>query len=396
MAIFQVDLLSGGKLVKRTVDAPDEASARQRCMVSGETVTVLAVKRRAGIVPWSRQPKFPLGLFLQELSTLLDAGLVLIEAIEALRDKAESEKGLRAVLDELVARMREGQAFSMALAQQPSIFPPLLVATVEASEGSGQLPIALRRFQHYETRLEQIRKRVSGALVYPAVVMAVGAAILLFMLFFVVPRFSAVFESINEPPATAVVMLWWAGLVQQHGMVLLAGLAGLAVATVALVRTQHARRTFLNVLWRTPRLREICHLFVLSRFYRTVGLLLAGGTAAIDALELAGRLLPAPYLPRLERSLGDLRAGQSLSDVLTAQNLTTPVAERLLRVGERSGELGEMCEKIAHFHDGTLDRAIEVFSKLFEPILMLGIGALVGAIVLLLYLPIFELASSIG
>ncbi len=344
----------------------------------------------------TRKQKFPLGLFLQEMSTLLDAGLVLIEAIEALRDKAESQKGQRPVLDDLVTKMREGLPFSAALAQQPSIFPPLLIATVEASEGSGQLPLALRRFQHYETRLEQVRKRVSGALVYPLVVMAVGAGILMFMLFFVVPRFSSVFESVNDPPTTAVAMLWWADLVNRHGNVLLAVLAAMFVGTVFALRTQWARNTFINLLWRTPRVREVCHLFVLSRFYRTVGLLLAGGTAAIDALTLAGRLLPPAYLSRLNTALGELRAGQPLSGVLAEHALTTPVAERLLRVGERSGGLGEMCEKIAHFHDGTLDRAIEVFSKLFEPILMLGIGALVGAIVLLLYLPIFDLASGIG
>ncbi|WP_322881624.1 type II secretion system F family protein [Pandoraea sputorum] len=388
--------MSNGKFVTMTVDAPDEASARQRCAASGESIRILSVKRKFGLGTVTRKQKFPLGLFLQEMSTLLDAGLVLIEAIEALRDKAESQKGQRPVLDDLVTKMREGLPFSAALAQQPSIFPPLLIATVEASEGSGQLPLALRRFQHYETRLEQVRKRVSGALVYPLVVMAVGAGILMFMLFFVVPRFSSVFESVNDPPTTAVAMLWWADLVNRHGNVLLAVLAAMFVGTVFALRTQWARNTFINLLWRTPRVREVCHLFVLSRFYRTVGLLLAGGTAAIDALTLAGRLLPPAYLSRLNTALGELRAGQPLSGVLAEHALTTPVAERLLRVGERSGGLGEMCEKIAHFHDGTLDRAIEVFSKLFEPILMLGIGALVGAIVLLLYLPIFDLASGIG
>lgn len=392
-------MIAGGRCIERTVDALDEDAARQQCEsrdAHGMDVTVLSVESHARFGWRPRQPKFALGLFLQELSTLLDAGLALIEAIEALRDKAHADKGMYTVLGALVARMREGQPLSRALAAQPAVFPELLVATVEASEGSGQLPMALRRFQHYETRIEQIRKRVSGALVYPGMVMAVGAGILLFMLFFVIPRFSTVFESMAQLPATARVMLWWSGVVGQHGMALAVALAGAAIGMVATLRTRGARQALQRLMWRVPRLKDICHLFVLSRFYRTVGLLLCGGTPLIDALRLSRRILPAAYAARLAQAITQLQAGLPVAGVLDEHGLTTAVAQRLLRVGEQSGSLGEMCEKIAHFHDGTLDRAIETFSKLFEPLLMLGVGAVVGTIVMLLYLPIFELASSIG
>ncbi|WP_207001671.1 type II secretion system F family protein [Trinickia mobilis] len=394
MATFKVRLLAQGKIEVRTVEAADAAAARAQCALTGAAVLAVAAAKGAG--RRGRKSKFALGLFLQELSTLLDAGLVLIEALEALRDKSGSDRTMRAVLAAILATMYEGQPFSKALAAQPEVFPPLLVATVESSEGSGQLPVALQRYQHYELRIEQIRKRVTGALVYPGVVMSAGATILMFMLFFVIPRFSAVFETMQTLPASAQAMLWWSGVVEEHGLMLGAGVAAGAAAFYFVVRSGAVRAALLRSLWKVPKLSEVCHLFVLARFYRTVGLLIAGGTPVIDALSLSTKILPPAYAARLALALEKLKAGRAASAVLAEHELTTAVAERLLRVGEQSGDLGGMCERIAHFHDGALDRSIEMFSKIFEPVLMMFVGAMVGTIVVLLYMPIFELAGSIG
>ncbi|KVN83142.1 type II secretion system protein [Burkholderia ubonensis] len=391
MAIFIVRTLQDGVIVEDEIDAKDVADARA---IRARDAVVLSVRGKRGIARRKRTPKFALSLFLQELSTLLDAGLVLIEAIEALREKA-NDSAAAEILGKVLATMYEGQPFSKALAAQPLVFPPLLVATVESSEGSGQLPVALQRFQHYEVRLEQIKKRVTGALVYPCVVLTVGAVIMLFMAFMVIPRFSAVFETMQQLPPAARAMLAWSDIVKAHGTMLLSGLAVGLVVTVLALRTAAARSALLRAMWRLPKLKDVCHLFVLARFYRTVGLLLLGGTPLVDALGLAGKILPADYAGRLALALEQLRAGCTASTVLAAHGLTTSVAERLLRVGEQSGDLGGMCERIAHFHDGALDRAIEMFSKIFEPVLMLCVGGMVGTIVVLLYMPIFELAGSV-
>ncbi|KVT70689.1 type II secretion system protein [Burkholderia ubonensis] len=394
METFRIRMLADGRIVQQTVEGASAAEVRARFAVQG--IAVLEIRRDARLGRRGRAPKFALALFLQELSTLLDAGLVLIEALEALRDKADAGKAAKHVIDRILAVMVEGQPLSKALAQQPEVFPPLLVATVESSEGSGQLPVALKRYQQYEVRIEQIRKRVMGALIYPAVVIGVGVAILLFMAFFVIPRFAVVFESLTTLPATAQAMLWWATLLRENGMAVGAAVAAAFAGAALAVRSAAVRRAAQRLMWRAPKVRDVCALFALTRFYRTVGLLIAGGTPVIAALELSGKTLPDHFRARLAAALTELRAGRPVASVLAAHALTTSVAERLLRVGEQSGDLGGMCEHIAQFHDGALDRSIEMLSKVFEPVLMLAVGATVGAVVLLLYMPIFELAGSIG
>ncbi|KWC21665.1 type II secretion system protein [Burkholderia ubonensis] len=394
METFRIRMLADGRIVQQTVEGASAAEVRARFAVQG--IAVLEIRRDARLGRRGRAPKFALALFLQELSTLLDAGLVLIEALEALRDKADAGKAAKHVIDRILAVMVEGQPLSKALAQQPEVFPPLLVATVESSEGSGQLPVALKRYQQYEVRIEQIRKRVMGALIYPAVVIGVGVAILLFMAFFVIPRFAVVFESLTTLPATAQAMLWWATLLRENGMAVGAAVAAAFAGAALAVRSAAVRRAAQRLMWRAPKVRDVCALFALTRFYRTVGLLIAGGTPVIAALELSGKTLPEHFRARLAAALTELRAGRPVASVLAAHALTTSVAERLLRVGEQSGDLGGMCEHIAQFHDGALDRSIEMLSKVFEPVLMLAVGATVGAVVLLLYMPIFELAGSIG
>jgi len=394
---FRISLLKQGVLREQIVRAASESDARAQL---GEfDGMVLTIKRVATVRGRSGRGKkgFSLGLLLQELSTLLEAGLALIEALEALSDKAgQGNKALQATLTGMLRSLYQGLPLSKAMEAQPSVFPALLVATVASAEGSGQLPMVLKRYQYYELRIENIRKKVVGALVYPMVVIGVGFGILLFMLFFVVPRFSVVFESMRNLPATTEAMLWWARLVKSDGELLAAGIGGVVLTAALAFRSQRMKTALMNLFWRLPKLRDVGSLFVLARFYRTVGLLIEGGTPALQAFELSERILPAAYARRLGLALQELRAGRTVAETLARHGLTTAVAERLLRVGEQSGDLGGMCERIAQFHDGTLDHAIEVFGKVFEPLLMLVVGGLVGAIVILLYMPIFEMAGSMG
>ncbi|RTN89544.1 type II secretion system F family protein [Enterobacter bugandensis] len=388
MKPYTVTILQGGKRVSQTVLAasPDDASAR---IIAGGGI-VLQVQER----PARKEKRFPLNLFLQELIALLEAGLVVVEAVEALRESSR-DGGTSLVLDTLVKKLYEGAQLSQAMMALPALFPPLLINTVASSEQTGHLPEALKRFQFYESRMEILRKRIKSTLLYPTIVIAAGGIILFFLLGFIIPRFSVVFDGMKNPSASAQLILWWGRLTQTHGSLLLAGCAAAVAGIVMAVRSPRLRQRALGLLLRIPALRQQHQLSVLVRFYRTLGLLLQGGLPAPDALMLSREILPATHRQQVEQVIRDVAAGESLSRMLEAQRMTTPVASRLLQVGERSGELPAMCERIAAFYDESLERSIETFSKIFEPILMMVVGGIVGLVVFLLYMPIFELAGGL-
>lgn len=390
MKQFNVFVIRNGNSLHVKVTAKDAAHARKLCDKHDQIIRVNEIHQRIG-----RRSKFSLGLFVQELVALLEAGLALVEAIEALSEKTANEDH-RLVLEGLLTCLYRGQPLSQAMEQQQQVFPALLVASVASSEHSGQLSYALRRFHQYEAQIENLMKKVRSALTYPLIVIAVGTLILAFLLIFVIPRFATVFSGMGNLDGTARLIVWWAALLSHSGMKLLAGCCALIIAAMAVLRSAAARVVLWKILWSVRRLDEQRTLFILARFYRTLGLLIQGGMPIVDALDLTGKLLPADRQSDVRQALLQLEEGRSVAAALIDANLTTPVAARLLRVGEQSGDLAGMCERIAQFHDEGLTRAIEMFSKIFEPVLMLIVGGLIGLIVFLLYMPIFELAGSVS
>lgn len=389
MKTFDVIFLEQGERKTMQITASSAAEARQS--VSAQGLTVMRVTAR----PAGRTKRFSLNLFIQELVALLEAGLVVTEAIEALH-ASSSEPQARNMLDALLKKLYEGCQLSQAMAALPAVFPPLLVNTVRSSEQTGHLPMALKRFQHYEQRMETLRKRVKATLMYPTIVMAVGGLILIFLLGFIIPRFAVVFEGMKDPDGSARFILWWGRLVENHGLMLLLATCVLGAGLVAMLRTAAVRQGLTNLLLRLPQLRRQHTLTILVRFYRTLGLLLQGGMPVVQALNLTRSILPVSHHAQLQQVLDNVQAGQALSATLETQQMTTPVATRLLQAGERSGQLPEMCERIAAFYDEALERAIEMFSKVFEPLLMMIVGGIVGLVVFLLYMPIFELAGGLS
>ncbi|KAF3998302.1 type II secretion system F family protein [Glaciimonas immobilis] len=390
MKQFDVLVLRDGHAEHHIVQAKDGNDATSQCAKLGQVLRIKEVKQRA-----KKRSKFLLALFIQELIALLDAGLALVEAIEALAEKSANEEH-KEVLDGLLTYLYRGQPLSQAMEQQSEIFPTLLIASVASSEHSGQLPQALGRFHHYEVQIAGLKKKVWSALMYPLIVVSVGALILGFLVVFVIPRFATVFSGMKDLNGTAQLMVWWAGMVTEHGMELLIALGGVVATSVMALRTAKVKNALWKMVWSIKRLNEQRVLFVLARFYRTFGLLLLGGMQVVDALKLTGKLLPADRQADLQQVVRHVEEGRGVAGALVEANLTTPVAARLLRVGEKSGDLAGMCERIAQFHDEALTRAIEMFSKIFEPILMLIVGGLIGTIVFLLYMPIFELAGSVS
>ncbi|MBV8272082.1 MAG: type II secretion system F family protein [Cupriavidus sp.] len=388
---YRVTVARNGQLHDLTLSAPSAADARRQAEAGGGHVVACHHARTL-----RRRTPFSTTLFTQELSALLRAGLSLIESIEALRDKtsATAESETRTVLDHLLDGLLQGLPLSRVLTGLTAQFSPLYVATVASAERTGHLADALARYHHYEARLAAVRRKVASALIYPAVVIAVGMGIMAFLLFFVIPRFSQVYASMRELPPAAQWLLWWGQTVEAHGGLIATTLAASVMMLIVAVRRANLVGRITTLAWRIPQLQAFQRLLALTKLYRTTGLLLAGGLAAVPALRLSASLLPVFLQNAMSKAISEIEAGMPVADTLARHALTTPVAERLLRVGERSGELPEMCERAAQFCDEAIDRTIDTTTKLIEPCLMLVVGVLVGGIVFLLYMPIFELAGS--
>lgn len=340
---------------------------------------------------------FQVLLFCQELLALLEAGMGLVEAISLLARKARQPEARR-VLAELQRRLGEGRTFSHALEAEPTVFPALLVATMRASEQTGSLAEALRRYVAYRHQINAVRDKLIAASIYPLLLIMVGFLVVLFLLAYVVPRFSRVYEDVGAAnlPVLSRWLMHWGQLVGEHAWAL--GLAFvLALAGTAYALTRPASRAILERrLWRLPGVGERLRIYQLARFTRTLAMLLKGGVPLMSALDMTGELLRQPALRAgLDAARQAIREGRSVSDTFGIHGLATEIGTRLLVVGERSGELGEAMERIAAFYDDEIRRSVEWFSRLFEPALMLFIGLVIGGIVILMYMPIFELAGSI-
>src|SRR6266851_2928171 len=384
-----------GRVESLDLHGLDQASAVQQAESRG--YTVLAVRTRAGFAaPWrGAQARFPLVLFSQELLVLLKAGLPLVESIETLAER-ERRSEFRALLERVAAILRQGNSLSSALEQLPQAFPPLYVATVQASEKTSDLAPALARYVAYQNQLEAIRKRLVNAAIYPALLIGVGGLVSLFLLLYVVPRFSRIYEERSvDLPVFSRLLLAWGQTVEGHGVLVIGMIAGLVVAALYALRNASVKARIENALWRLPAVGERLKLYQLARFYRTIGMLLKGGMPLLAALQMGGELLHPLLRARMTAASRAISEGRPVSESMEANGLTTTIALRMLAVGERSGNMGEMMERIAEFHDEEISRWVDWFTRLFEPLLMAAIGLAIGAIVVLMYMPIFELAGSL-
>ena len=385
-----------GALRTDTLEAPSRELATKVAVERG--LRVLSITGGGGLgLPGLRKRKsdFPVGQFSQELLTLLNAGLALVESIETLNEK-ETRSERKDILGKLVADLFRGSSLSNALAQFPNTFPPLFVATVRASERTGGLPEALEKYVAYQSQLDTVKKKIVSASIYPVLLMVAGTLVIAFLMGYVVPKFAKIFEDLGgEVPWMSRLLIQWGHFAQDYGLVLLVAI-GVAVVGLGIwiARPQTPTR-IVQALQKIPALGERIRVYQLARFYRSLGMLLRGGMPAVASLELVSDLLPGALSKQLAIATKMIREGSPFSQAMERTGLTTAVSARMLRVGERTGQMGEMMERIALFYDSEISQWIDWFVKLFEPLLMAFIGLVIGFIVVVMYFPIFELAGSI-
>ncbi|SFX93125.1 general secretion pathway protein F [Janthinobacterium lividum] len=380
------------------IDAASEAEAIRAAVRGGWRVLAVDAGATSDTGAALRPGKqgLPLLQFSQELLALLEAGLNLGEAMATLHNK-ETRAGAKATLAAIVLTLQQGLSFSDTLAGFPDIFPDIYIATVHAAERSGNLPEALARFVAYQLQFDAIRKKLISAAIYPCMLLVVGGLVTLFLLGYVVPKFSVVYESSGrEIPWMSQMLLGFGQTLAAHPLLCAGALAAVVGAVVFGIANRAMRMALVLRLLRLPVLAAKAAEFRLARFYRALSLLLHAGIPLHKALAMVGPMLLPAQQEQLAQARRAVQEGMPFSTALEQAGMATPVAQSLLKVGENTGRLGDMLERSAKFHDEEFARWVDWASRLLEPLLMTIIGVVIGGVVVLMYMPIFELAGSLS
>ena len=348
--------------------------------------------------------RIELRLFSQELALLLQSGIPLLESLQTLRER-DAAPGLDqpgtttagdTALDRVMNALRQGQPLSAALQTAPRDFDELFVAIVAASERSGTLARSLRDHAAYLNWAQALRSRLVAAAIYPLLLLGAGTAVLLFLLLYVLPRFAGIFEGLgDEVPAASRALIAVGAWAAQQPWVTGGVLAALLLLPVVAWRRPALRAMLATWAWRWPAVGARWRTVALARLYRCLAVLMQSGVPVPAALRLAGAVLPAPLRPALAGAVVAVEGGRRLSQALADAGLATPVALRMVRVGEGTGELPTMLERAASFHDEEIARLAEWVTRAVNPVLMLVMGVLIGGVVVLMYLPIFTLMEQV-
>ena len=386
-----------------TEDREAESADRLRHQLETEGYYVFQVRPRSSYLPfsvsfssWRRVQKKDLLILTQELFALIKAGLPIPQVLDLVIER-QAQPRLRQVLERVREAVRGGAALSDAVAEHPEVFPPLYVASLRVGEKSGDLPDALARYTHNLKRMITLQKKVSSALFYPAILLGLTTAVVIFLLTVVVPTFSQMYQDFDaQLPYPTQLLLALTDLVRSQILIiipaLLIGLFGLWQWR----RTQAGRLYLDYLVLRLPLLGQAMHQFSLATFCRTLGTVLAGGMPMVPALQIAtGSVQNHAAQEQLERAIPAVTGGASVAAALEGARAAPPLVLEMVGVGERTGALEEMLHHVADFIEEELDYRLSAMATLIEPIIMVVMGLVVAGIVIAMYLPIFHLSSAI-
>ena len=393
---------SSGSL--RTVEVEEESpeTARRSLEAKGYFVFDVAATGSARVRP--RLPSLGPGrigaqallVFNQELLALTKAGLPILTALDILSERSQQPR-LVAILADVREAVKGGMALSAAFARHPRVFYPLYTATIHAGEQSGNLVDALARYVEYQRRILVLRQRFRAALTYPAVLCLASVAVTVFLLTYVVPTFTLIYGDMEaELPAATRLLVALTGRLRGALPILGGGVALLVIGAWRWRATPAGRRTMDRLPLRLPWVGDLLRGYLFSRFTRTLAMMLGGGIPMIPSLQVTLTTVGNAYVGEaLERCVPRVAAGSTLADALGSTGVVPPLVLEMSAVGERSGSLGEMLGHVADLYDGEVDTRLTALAAAIGPVIMVGMGLVVAAIVIIMYLPIFHLSAAV-
>jgi type IV pilus assembly protein PilC len=391
-----------GEVRKGLMDAEGEPEVANRLRSQG--ITMSKAKKKAKDLEiklpfgWGQGvPEKDLVVFTRQFATMIDAGLPIVQCLDILSTQSPNKNFQKALFD-VKAQVEQGSTFSDALKKHPKIFDDLYTNLVQAGEVGGILDTILTRLALYIEKAMKLKSQVKGAMVYPISILIVAILVVIVLLWKVIPVFENMFKDFGGgalPKPTQIVINFSNAFID-HFVIIMGSMFGIIVGVPAALRTKRGRALFDKFILKAPIIGNVMRKVAVARFTRTMGTLLASGVAILDAMEIvaktAGNVVIHDAIMYARQKISE---GKNMAEPLTETKVFPPMVVQMIGVGEQTGAMDAMLQKIADFYEDEVDVAVGALTKLMEPLMMVFLGGIVGGLIIAMYLPIFEMAGNI-
>jgi type IV pilus assembly protein PilC len=387
-----------GREIRNSVDAATEQAAIAALLNRNLLVVEIREKTaKRGQTKGGRVALNDLVVFTRQLATMIDAGIAIVQALQALGDQTPN-KVMRDTIRDVCTRVESGESFSEALTRHPKAFNKLYVSMVSAGEKGGLLSEILSRLATYQENTERLRKKVKTALMYPTVVSAVAICITVFLLVRVIPTFKEVYSGFGAKlPGPTQVLIDISEIVQ-HYLIYLIILVGAGIwGWLYFIKTKPGLDFWDKNRIRLPIFGVIAHKICLARFTRTLASLVRSGVPILEVLQIVSQTVGNTVMERaIKASALDIERGEGISAALAKHPVFPSMIIRMLSAGEQTGNIDNMLERVANFLDEEIDTTLSGLMSLIEPLLIVFLGVVIGSMVVCMFLPIFNLANIVN
>lgn len=336
-------------------------------------------------------------VFTRQFATMIDSGLPLVQCLDILANQQQN-KSFKAALYNIKESVESGSTFADALGKHPRIFDQLYVNLIAAGEVGGILDTILNRLAAYIEKAMKLKKQVKGAMVYPATIISIAVVVIGVILVFVIPTFAKMFADFGGTlPAPTQIVINISNFLQKYILVIIAACYGIKFAIGKYYATPVGRKTMDRAFLKMPVIGVLIRKVAVAKFTRTLGTMISSGVPIMDGLEIvaktAGNKIIEEAIYKIRQAISE---GKTMAEPLGESGVFPPMVVQMIAVGEATGAMDAMLNKIADFYDDEVDDAVGNLTAMMEPLLMVFLGTTVGGLVVAMYLPIFKLAGAVG
>ena len=387
-----------GREIRSTLDAATEQAAIAALLNKNMLVVSIQEKiSRKGKTAGGTVPLHDLVIFTRQLATMLDAGLAMVQSLQALAEQT-TNKVMRDVIKDVCSRVEGGDSFSQALLKHPKVFNRLFVCMVDAGEKGGLLAEILARVATFLENTARLRKKVKSAMMYPTVVTFVAITITIFLLIKVVPVFGEIFSGFGAKlPAPTQFLIDLSEWLKRNILFILPAVGLIIYGWLAYIKTKQGREFWDRTRIKLPIFGIIAHKICLARFTRTLASLVRSGVPILEVLSIVANTVGNVVMEKAIRvAMTDIEKGEGISNALAKHPVFPTMIIRMMSAGEQTGKIDSMLERIADFLDEEIETTLSGLTSLIEPLLIVFLGVVVGGIVICMFLPIFKMSEIIN